>query len=376
MYKLKIICFSLLMAIVVPACIKEYLPPELQSPNRFLIVEGIINATPDSPTLIKLSRTRNLTDSALSAVEPNALVAIEEENGSNYLLQENANGVYILQQIPINPDRKYRLRIRTSDGTEYESDFVQPLRTPPIDSISWRRDDDEVTFFASTRDPQNQTRFYRWDFDETWEYNSEYESFIGFRNGQLFFRDSTEFVRTCWRHASSVDVLVASSGGLTEDVINEFPLTTMVEGSEKLGQRYSMLLRQYAIDQGAYEYWQILRRNSQELGSIFDPQPSQIRGNIRCITRPGEPVLGYVSASTITEYRIFVRQQQIGPWTVDSEGNICTETITSVDSAAHYLADGRLAPYYYITGGGISLVHAACVDCTVKGGSNRRPDFW
>ncbi|WP_332369297.1 DUF4249 family protein [Spirosoma telluris] len=61
------------------------------------------------------------------------------------------------------------MHIKTAKGTDYYSDFVPIITTPPIDSVSWRTQDNSVFFSLTTHDPKNNTHYYRWEYDETWE---------------------------------------------------------------------------------------------------------------------------------------------------------------------------------------------------------------
>jgi hypothetical protein len=58
------------------SCREEYLPPVLTSGNNFLVVEGILNGGTDS-TIIRLSRTRNLSDTTFDIPELDAGVLVE-----------------------------------------------------------------------------------------------------------------------------------------------------------------------------------------------------------------------------------------------------------------------------------------------------------
>src|SRR5690606_35363898 len=88
-----------------------------------------------------------------------------------------------------------------------------------------------------------------------------------------------EDVSVCWKYANSSTILLGSSAKLQSAVISEKPLTTIPAGHEKLAKRYSILVKQYAIDKKAYEFYSLMKKNTESLGSIFDPQPSEIRGN-------------------------------------------------------------------------------------------------
>jgi hypothetical protein len=73
-------------------------------------------------------------------------------------------------------------------------------------------------------------------------------------------------------------------------------------------------VKQYALNQEAFAYWQNIKKTTEQLGSIFDAQPSQFKGNIHSLTDSTEPVMGYVSASSIETKRIFVTSEDVKPW--------------------------------------------------------------
>ena len=109
--------------------------------------------------------------------EHNAEVNIEGENHETFPLYENGNGVYVSSAaLNLNSNEKYRLQIKTRDGKEYVSDFATVKNTPAIDSISWQRENGGLKIYVNTHDPQNNTKYYQWKYEETWEIHSAYLS--------------------------------------------------------------------------------------------------------------------------------------------------------------------------------------------------------
>jgi hypothetical protein len=49
------------------------------------------------------------------------------------------------------------------------SEFAEVRITPQLDSVSWKQENNGVRIYASTHDPNNNTRYYKWDYEETWE---------------------------------------------------------------------------------------------------------------------------------------------------------------------------------------------------------------
>jgi hypothetical protein len=74
---------------------------------------------------------------------------------------------------------------------------------------------------------------------------------------------------------------------------------------------YSVIVSQYALTSNQFKYWTELKKNSEQLGTLFDAQPSQLNSNIHCITNPAEPVMGYLSASTVQKKRIFIANSEM-----------------------------------------------------------------
>jgi hypothetical protein len=147
-----------------------------------------------------------------------------------------------------------------------------------------------------------------------------------------------------------------------------------------LAVKYSINVRQYAISEEAFHYWQILQKSTQQTGSIFDPQPAQISGNVTCINHPEKIVIGFISAGTYTEKRIFINNAELINWVFDAPGEECTVRFTNAQNPINYLifeyADTSYAPQYFVTGGGIAMYKKSCLDCTRGGGTSAKPVFW
>lgn len=372
-YQKRIFFLMVVIAMVNLLCREAYTPPAVTTNNNFLVVEGMIS-TNDS-TKITLSRTRNLADTITSLPEKNARVFVESESGDIYQLTNDGQGNYASASLNLNITKNYRLRIVTAQN-EYASDFVPVKQAPPIDSLTWEQDRD-VHVFVNTHDPANNTRYYRWEFSETWEYHTFYDSNLGYNRatGQVYFRDSADLLTFCWRSNVSNDILLATSSKLNDDIITHFQVATVPNGSFKISVRYSILVKQYALTQEAFEYWQLLKKNTEEVGTIFGSQPSQLKGNILCLTNPQEPVMGYVSAGTAQEKRIFIRRSELGSWEGFGEQGICEPIFLPADSAVYYLRDTSFGPAYFTTGA-LAIAKNICLDCRFKGGTTEKPSFW
>ncbi|HTQ28170.1 MAG TPA: DUF4249 domain-containing protein [Puia sp.] len=380
-----LLCLVIIGILVYSSCRDPYNPPAIQSPPAYLVVDGYLNAGPDS-TVITLSRTRNL-DSTSTVPELHALVTVIGDDSVTHTLYEQGNGVYVSPQLGLNSAEKYRLRIMTANGEKYQSDTISVRQTPPIDSVSWRNDSAGVSIYVSTHDPLNSTWYYKWDYTETWKYHTDIQSQFDWQNDEPVGRTDSNQVFYCWTTLNSTDIHVATSATLSSDVISSFPLTSIPMGSEKLYLQYSIIVRQYAITSDAFSYWQNLKQNTEQMGGLFDPQPSQLTGNIHSVSNPQEPVMGYIGASTVTSQRIFINGPDVTqPWNYIPyysqlvDGQMCGLNVFTFEQMVQNF-DGPGPRYYTFFGTptgstGYIVVYSGCADCRTHGGSNMKPSFW
>src|SRR5471030_1700995 len=121
----------ILLLIALAGCKKPYNPPAVTTSNSYLVVEGVINSGSDS-TIIKLSRTVNISSKVTLNPLPGAVLTVESDQNGIYPLTDASNGNYISTGLNLDNTHKYRLRIKTA-SEEYVSDFVAVLNSPPID---------------------------------------------------------------------------------------------------------------------------------------------------------------------------------------------------------------------------------------------------
>ncbi|HEX5024415.1 MAG TPA: DUF4249 domain-containing protein [Agriterribacter sp.] len=378
---MKSFCYMLLCIVFLSAasCKEKYDLPQTVANKDYLVVEGFIDGGNDS-TFITLSRTVTPGDTTQIKMEQGAIVSVEGESGENFGLNEIAAGQYATAPLPLNPQGKYRLAITTRNGKAYQSDYVDVKKTPAIDSISWSREPNGVQLYVNTHDDENQTKYYNWEYDETWEYYSFYYSIWEYKNGTMDYRNNPNLLFRCWQSYKSSNIIIGSSAKLSKDIIYNQPISFIPDDSWKLSSRYSIIVKQRALSKGAYEYLQNVKKNSEQLGSIFDPQPSTSNGNIHCMSDAQETVLGYVYSSTLVEKRIFITASEVKDWKYHFW---CEQEISvknDPDSLKIYFEGQLYIPTTEIRVGPFIESYKAstrfCVDCTVRGGSSEKPDFW
>jgi hypothetical protein len=370
-------------------CTDPYLPDVIRTPDSFLVVDGFIN--PQGVTTIKLSRTYAIAAQSAPPVETRATVYIEDETGGRFVLRESSvKGTYLSDYLTLNGARKFRLHLSTAARQEYASDYVPVKITPAIDDVAWRLENDAVRVYASTHDATGRTQYYRWETDETWEIHPIDSPTYEYTNGAMRLI-TVPYPATCWGNAHSSTVQLAKTTALTQDVVSDAPLRQLAANSERLYARYSVLVQQYALTKEEYEYWELLRKNTESIGSLFDPQPSQLTGNVHCLTDANEAALGFVGAHTLAEKRIFIARTDlpsgrrvlngyencVPPDTVFLYSPSPPPPIAVVLEGA--FGGGDLVPinitFSRRRGAGYTAKVRDCVDCRTRG-TAVKPPFW
>ncbi len=172
-------------------------------------------------------------------------------------------GDYVAAGLNLNPAKKFRLRIKTAAGATYLSEFVVVSLSPAIEGVTWKVEPGGLQLLASTRDVTNNSRYYRWEYEEKWIFYSAWESLVKWDVTKLVPRSlSIEGIFQCWGSEKSKNIVIGSSAKLDNDVIFENPITFIESDSERLSEVYSILVKQYVLTKEAYQFWQELQKNT------------------------------------------------------------------------------------------------------------------
>lgn len=374
--KLYIIFYCTMIGLVT-GCITPY-EPEVEWINDLLVVEGAIIAP--YGTNIKLRRANDGWSSSYDPDKAMATVTLITDDGAVVATAQNSStGEYsITDSIAFQPGKKYAIHILL-DGKEYQSDFVEPQITPEIDEVNYQyKEQEEVNIRVSTHnDNPDASRYYRWSYQEDWEIVSDYFAQYtwsyetGIRKMNQFSPDNIHY---CWGSKTSNRIILGKSDNLSENRIKDHTILSLEPFNSRFSYLYSILVKQQTLDKKAYEYFDNMRKNVEQTGGIFAPQPTEIKGNITCLSDPKEIIIGYIYATTELSYRLYIKAEE-----VPGMGEIfdCREKKTFIEGELDkaygqgmaILSEGDKAGIYI-------CISRRCVDCTARGGSKNKPDFW
>jgi hypothetical protein len=366
------------------SCVEPYSPSIVTEDYGLLVVDGFFVGNDSS--FFRLSRTQKLDSDVTSKPELHARIVVESENGSAYEFIEMGKGKYGMPRQTLDASVNYKIRIRTDDTHEYESDYIPMLRGHEVDSVTYTDvvEDNSVGFSVYAHDPTNQTKYYYFSYDETWKYKSFGISVYRWENGQMIPRADATEIQYCYKTQYTRDYFLTNTAALSESVVYDFKLPSLSKASQKLYFGYSILVKQFALTPESYSYYELTKTNSNDLGTLFDAIPTQPISNIRCITKPSEPVIGFFNASYLQTKRLYVRRVDVAASNTlyeDTGYELCTGGIAALDELSDELFEGMIIGdrvfdpiTFELIGYSYSTVE--CMDCRARGGVIERPDYW
>lgn len=359
--------FGILLTSV--GCVDPYVLPSTKGLSDLLVVDGLLQDNGNA--MVKLSRSISLDDVRAFPPEQMATVSITDDAGATWNLTETAPGEYTSVGLPVTKGKQYRLIIHSANGQDVSSKPVTLKDTPPISSLDWEADAEGIRIYASSSDVSGDSRFYKWEYTETWEYTSAYISYLKFNFGQFEDRRPEEFIYRCYQTVNSLDLTLSSTLRLQQDLTTRQPIIFIPKGSQKLAHLYSINVSERSLSREEYDYWSGLERTTEKVGGLFDALPSQVVGNLT--GSDGSVVLGYFSASTVSTRRLFIDKNELPTdLLIPQKFPDCllmnvTDVIWSPTTVLLIAGSSRV---------GFTYSSAECVDCRIQGGVTKKPDFW
>ena len=356
----------------------------------------VVDATITSeliPQVVILREAVSLDESEPTFVS-GASVWIEDSSGSRYDFQENEAGRYVSDQaFAVESGRLYTLHIITDDKeyvstaeqvptpTQIDEIFGQYVNTPSSETDGI---EEGIQFFvnASPTDPSSDV------FNLRLEYEEDYIITVPYASPYVYSVETgiqpREFsIQTCYSNTTSTDLVIGSTSGQTQNIIQDLPVHFVSPEDPDLRLRYALLVKQYSITPAAYRYYQDLKENNESGGGFADRQKGSIIGNIVNTNDAEEIVLGYFEVAHYTEQRAFFEPTI---WSEEGflpdaffrscEYSIAADTVLTDDLQNDLVNLGTRNIHAMSTSGEFTiLVPEACSDCRLYG-NLEQPAFW
>ena len=371
------ICLTLLMFILA-GCIEPY-HGKTESIDSILVVEGIITS---GTTRITLSRSVGLDENIYGdafAVD-HAMVYVESEDGTtSRFAYSSGYGIYTIETGELDVDTKYRLVIQV-DGDEYQSSFLTPAISPPVD-ISFTSDENNIHVCVTTHGYDHQPGYYLWSYKEDWEIHATvYGDSINIGR-KIIYHDlnSPDNRYYCWKKDSSRVLILGTTEKLIENTIREQKIQTFSRTDYRSSVLYRAQVKQNTIHKEAYDFYYNLQKNIEQTGSIFGAIPSEIMGNIRCVSNADIPVIGYVDVSTTSTAEKYLTNEFFESGFAYWQCVLDTFIYNPRDWFPLQRVDMDYIFFMFVPDTRNEIfINLSCVDCTRSrlGGTKRKPKNW
>jgi hypothetical protein len=284
-------------------------PFTAEGPERVVIFGSLTQEA--RPHVVDITRTG--TVGALPDTIRGAAVDVVDETGARVAYQQNEEGRYELRPDYLSSlgGSSYHLEGTLPDGETYQStpqSFLEPVEMQELD-LQFRYKEEEsqtgsirevpvIELFVST--PlivDGQQSYLRWEVEEAW-------SFQDIICGGIEDLNATVCHFSAFTPTVSVPIFHSTDNSQTElsnfKVFERSPYPTI-----QFNFQHYFTVRQFTLDQEAYEYWQKINEVSNPQGTIFDVIPAGVQGNLYNIDDPDELVLGYFEVASSTLKRTY-----------------------------------------------------------------------
>ena len=293
-----LLCLSFLLS----GCLDEYAAPINQKTEQ-LVVESLLTNETLVPQ-IKLSTTLQFGSALEYKPVRGAFVKIIDNEGIETIFQQVSTqlGVYRIYDAAFKavPGKSYKLTIKLTDGRTFESPSEKMPIPVEIDALSAKFENPSAEgkpgqmgykVYAQLNDPQNTLNFYRW---------TTYSIYKKKSTGVPCFTNSICNER-CWVQNNENPILLLSDNGVDGNKLTNLPV--YFSPVYYYGKHY-VEISQFNISKTTFQFWQRFNSQSVRSGTIFDPLPAPVLGNVINKNDKKDIALGYFEVSSISKKRL------------------------------------------------------------------------
>ena len=395
---MKKIALYLAGLLLTASCIYPF-EPETPPVDRCLVFEGnlVIGESstmsvrllqPLSGSIVTATDTWNINGEArVECTDGTVINGVPRLRGSNEV-------AFIFNLTNASAKEAYRVWF-TDDETKkvYRSNWMKVEKAPLIERIDFVPDDKNVKVRLTLTGPTDDTRYFCWTYTEDWEIHSDFLPLYLYRygvdpyniRGLAYEEIQGEYDKYyCWNRASSKELFVADTRDLNSRTLPARQIAEFGRTTPRCQELYCISVTAYGISADRYAYIHHMNEVSNIQGDLFSPNPSAMRGNLRCEQDSTELVLGYVGVCQTTMTRAFFEGTRYYTGRVDYSVRFFPNLSEPLEAESNekgydyfYMLGNR--PLYLVAdeNGDEKMQWAPrrCVDCTVHGTKNK-PSYW
>lgn len=322
---MKRLFYLLSIVLLISACREpfDFEYPEVS--ERAVVIEGYLTNEAGQHR-IRVSEGTRLGE--FNGIEPryvtNADVRIEDDQGLVYVLSHRTKGEYYTDQTAVAVEgRSYKVIVELADGRIFasQSEVLPTGNVQPINlqyqlgereiEVNGTLQKERALVLENTIYKESTDKFYMWEINEFFIKEADAGPATSLED-ELGIRDNQP-LRYCYVRDFPIQEIYVH-----KDIANE-----QFNGSEyqrfleyvSIDSRweydYILMVKQLMLDVDAFDYWEQISQFSQNSGSLFDPFPARVIGNIK-EQNGAEEALGYFGVYKSSFFRKKITYQELG----------------------------------------------------------------
>ena len=290
------LCAAITVCILISACIKQA-KLDYRTPEKTLVVEGLL-LTDSTPCKVSLSYSGLFNENGGQLKEPitDASVFVYDDTNDSLKLTSDVAGNYrdISQEFHATAGRSYFIKIFLSNGETYASipEKIAPVvQNFELDSIGVSDATGIPQLYGADvriniQDPPNETNYYRWI---SVDYLSRKATGVPCGFGP-------PCDAYCYQLFNDSTVRILSDKNVNGNLIKD--QSVLISPYYYYGKLF-IEIKQLSLTREAFQFWQLYQQQTTRTGTIEDPLPSALNGNIYNMNDSTQLALGYFEASDV-----------------------------------------------------------------------------
>ncbi len=365
--------FYIAAALTAASCIYPYDPDINTSVDKTVVVDGEILV--GGTSTIRLNYLTDLKQTT-SLMRPKGKAWIEDEDGARY--EASTSALTSTIQIPMTealPGKQYRAVIEV-DGETYTSQWLDADPAPVIENVYFVADEKNVTVYVDVNAQESESGYVGFSYEETWEFHADFipEQIVNPQSWTFTMLMADWPYYWCYRSYIAPQRVLLDYTSMSSQT-DRFPITAFSRTDNRNHKRYSILVRAYALSRDAYLYNKQTQEMSDVGGSLFTPDPGQLKSNLVCDSTPERKVMGLVLAAEVSSKRVFMN----GTYYISTRPSTASFVIPDPSDYSKYYYDMNYRPVMTTAVGeatGLAWGPHRCTNCLEGGGTQERPEFW
>ncbi len=206
----------------------------------------------------------------------------------------------------------YSVEVNLPDGSKIISTPTEVLQKVPLQEVDFFVTADGeinssgnfvtleyVNVFLNTTFDDNDRPFLRWRAEGIYEFQEVYP--MAFNPRKCYINDNIDI--------NNIQIFDGT-------LLNGVELFDQPVFRTRMNRRFNVIycahVTQYRISEQEFDYWANVDQLTNIDGTLFDPPPATIRGNLTNTTDPSVNVQGYFSVVSLSSKRIFIDVQREG----------------------------------------------------------------